>query len=496
VQSIALGPLDWTICAIYLIAVVGLGLWFSRKQDDNDDYFVGGRKMHWFPIGLSIFAGTFSSLSFVGLPRDGAYEDYHLLLGILFIPLVVMPIVGWWFVPLFHRLKVTSCYEYLELRFHRGIRLCASILFMFYTTLWMGNMLLAVGKILQVVLSLNDTQMKIAIATVGLLATIYTTLGGVKAVVWTDALQAFGLGGGMLLVLILALGKIDGGLAETIRVGAANDKFQMFRMDITSEANVFGACAFGFFVYLAGHAVNFTAVQRYVSMPSVREARRSLLVNGIMVTLTCSLFFFVGSTLFVYYDQMANPDTPTPFQVLHDREQGDQLLPYFVMNELPQIGLTGMLVAGLFAAAMSSMDSGINSLTASIVCDWRRGDQQSVSQSRKWCVLFGLLAITSSIVISLVTKAPVFKILMTIAGTFLGLLLGIFLLGMLVARANWQGAMMGLVGGIFIWGVCKYLGMTYWWDGACTTISTFAIGTLFSLSFPPPDTSLLKKRLG
>ncbi|MFT7643942.1 MAG: SSS family solute:Na+ symporter, partial [Pirellulaceae bacterium] len=350
-QSIALGPLDWTICAIYLIAVVGLGLWFSRKQDDNDDYFVGGRKMHWFPIGLSIFAGTFSSLSFVGLPRDGAYEDYHLLLGILFIPLVVMPIVGWWFVPLFHRLKVTSCYEYLELRFHRGIRLCASILFMFYTTLWMGNMLLAVGKILQVVLSLNDTQMKIAIATVGLLATIYTTLGGVKAVVWTDALQAFGLGGGMLLVLILALGKIDGGLAETIRVGAANDKFQMFRMDITSEANVFGACAFGFFVYLAGHAVNFTAVQRYVSMPSVREARRSLLVNGIMVTLTCSLFFFVGSTLFVYYDQMANPDTPTPFQVLHDREQGDQLLPYFVMNELPQIGLTGMLVAGLFAAA-------------------------------------------------------------------------------------------------------------------------------------------------
>jgi SSS family solute:Na+ symporter len=489
-----LGPLDWTICAVYLFVVIGLGLWFSRKQENNEDYFVGGRKMHWFPIGLSIFAGTFSSLSFVGLPRDGAYEDYHLLLSIFFIPIVVMPIVGWWFVPLFHRLQVTSCYEYLELRFDRCVRLVASALFMLYTTLWMGNMLVAVGKILQVVLDLSNLQMQIAIVVVGLLATIYTTLGGVKAVVWTDALQAFGLGGGMLLVLILAVGNINGGMPEILSVGAAHGKFDMFSTDIWSESNVFGACAFGFFVYLAGHSVNFTAVQRYVSMPSIRAARRSLLVNGTMVTLTCTLFFFVGTTLFVYYDQMDS--TTTIFHQLHDQKKGDQLLPYFVMNEIPQVGLTGLLVAGLFAAAMSSMDSGINSVTASVVCDWKRGDHQSVLQSRIWCALFGCLAIAAALAITLVTDAPVFKILMTIAGTFLGLLLGVFLLGMLVRRTNWQGAILGLIGGAIIFGICKYQGMTYWWDGACTTLGTLVIGTIASLLFPPPDISLLKKRLG
>ncbi|MCH2374044.1 MAG: hypothetical protein MK538_07650, partial [Planctomycetes bacterium] len=200
-----LQPLDWAICIAYLLVVLGIGSWFAREQETNEEYFVGGRRMNWFPIGLSIFASVFCSLSFVGLPREGAYADYHLMLSILFIPLIVTPIACWIFIPLYHRLQSISVYEYLERRFHRSIRLVGSVLFSLYNIGWIGTMLVAVGVILQAVLGLSEVQLTWTLVGVGVFATFYTTIGGVKAVVWTDVLQTFVLGGGMLAVLLMAV---------------------------------------------------------------------------------------------------------------------------------------------------------------------------------------------------------------------------------------------------------------------------------------------------
>jgi len=484
----SLSVLDWSICVAYLGVVVALGCWFASGQHSNEDYFVGDRKMHWFPIGLSLFAGTFSSLSFVGLPREGAYEDYHLLLGILCIPLVVAPLIAWLFIPLYHRLKLTSVYEYLELRFDRKIRLFASILFMLYTIGWMGNMLVAVGTILQVVLKLSDANSMITIVAIGLFATFYTTLGGVKAVVWTDALQAFALGGGMLVLLFLAMARIEGGLDTVLRVGAQHERFAMFRMEFGfDKGNFFGACAFGLFVYLAGHSVHFTAVQRYVSMPSVQAARRSLIVSGVMIGLVCTLFFFVGSTLFAFYQQTGNPI----YQELADDGKGDQLLPHFVMTEAPFFGLPGLLLAGLFAAAMSSIDSGVNSLTASIVCDWRRQKAATLGFSRGLTIAFGIATILTALILQQI-GGPVFRNLMVISGSFLGLLLGVFLLGILSPRSNRFGAWIGLTFGIVVFIVALKAGLASWWFGACTTSVTLIVGLVASLAFPPPPASKLK----
>ena len=122
--------IDWSICAGYLAIVLALGVWFARGQHSNEDYFVGGKKMHWLPIGLSLFAGLFSSLSFVGLPAEAAYNDYHLYLAILFIPLFVVPVVWIWFVPLYFRIGSISCHAYIEQRFNRPLRLLASVIFM------------------------------------------------------------------------------------------------------------------------------------------------------------------------------------------------------------------------------------------------------------------------------------------------------------------------------------------------------------------------------
>ncbi len=431
--------LDIAICVVYLLVVLGMGVWFAREQHDQEDYFVGGRRMHWLPIGLSIFAGTFSALSFVGLPREAAYDDYQFFIAILFIPLVVTPLVCWLFLPLYFRWRVTSCYEYLERRFHRSVRLLASLLYAVYTIGWMGNMLVAVGKILQEVLKLSDLQLGWMLVAIGMFATLYTSIGGVKAVVWTDALQAFALGLGMLVVLLMAVRQIDGGWAAVWRIGQAGGKFKLVHWEptwqgVVKNTNIFSICATGFFVYLAGHAVHFTAVQRYVSMPNIAAARRSLVVNGLMVAVVCLLFFLVGSTLFAYYQQTGDP----AYAELQAAGKEDQLLPRFIVSVVPQYGLAGLLLAGLFAAAMSSIDSGINSLTATVVCDWLAGRHPRLWVSRALCVMFGIAAVAAALVLR-EFGGNVFRVLMVIAGTFLGMLLGLFLLGMLSRRANTLG---------------------------------------------------------
>ena len=242
-QQIAM--LDWTICIGYLGVVIGLGVYFSNKQKNNDSYFLGDRNMHWIPVGLSLFATTFSSNSFVGLPAEGAYGDYHQLLAILFIPFVVIPITCIWFIPFYKGLGFTSLYEYLEHRFSRRVRLLASLIFMVYSAGWMGTMLLAVAKILDVVLKTESTGQTLAvIVIVGLLATLYTAMGGVKAVIWTDAIQAFALAGGMCFLLWLLLSNIDGGWTafQDARIGWWEIRYVPHRGRFGRTQPVFGLC--------------------------------------------------------------------------------------------------------------------------------------------------------------------------------------------------------------------------------------------------------------
>src|SRR5687768_8204122 len=157
-----MSPLDWIISVGAVVAMFAQGWWFSRAQKTTEDYFVGGRGMNWLAVGLSMFAATFSPLSFVGLPREAAYVDYHLYLAILFIPLFAAPIVGWLFVPIYHRLRLTSAYEYLELRFDRNARRLGSLLYGLYVIGWMGSMLYATSLIVQAALGL-DTGQRIAV---------------------------------------------------------------------------------------------------------------------------------------------------------------------------------------------------------------------------------------------------------------------------------------------------------------------------------------------
>lgn len=479
----SLGWIDWTIFSAYLVLVFALGLWFMRGQHSSEDYFVGGRKMTWWAVGVSLFATAFSSISFVALPSAAAYADYHLFLTYMFIPFVITPVLWWLFVPVYLRLGVTSVYEYLEVRFNRPMRRLGTLLFALYAIGWMGSMVYATGLILKAVLDLDPSQFRWTIIAVGLFATVYTSLGGIKAVIWTDVLQAATLGGGMLAVLLLSIEKIPGGVSKIVSLGVTHDKFLMFEisLDLTDPSLTFlSACSLGLFVYLTGYTTSQVTVQRYLCVRNLAEARRALAINAAVAALVALLFFFVGTTIFAYYRRAGGPGLPT-------LEKQDQLMPHFVLNELRgHVGLMGLLVAGLFAAVMSTIDSGINSLTAVVVYDWLSGRRLPVAASRLLCALFGLSVIGAALLAPLLGDA-VIKIIAVVAGAFLGLLFAVFLMGMLIPRANTAGAVVGLAAGAvslaFVWTQTDIQG---WWFGAYTCLPTFGVGVLASYLFAPP----------
>jgi len=489
-----LGLIDWGVCLAYLGVVFGLALWSVKGQENNEDYFVGGRKMNWLAVGVSMFATSFSSVSFLGLPQRGAYQDFSFYLTILCIPFVITPILWWVFVPLFVRLRVSSGYEYLGRRFGRPAQRIGSGLYCVYAIGWMGTMLYAVALTLQTVMGLSDTQYFWMLIGIGAYTTVYTVLGGLKAVIWTDVLQAGVLGGAIVAVLVLAVGRIDGGWSAFRALAHEHNKFQMFHLDanllaaknFTGSNTVFTALAYGLFMYLPGYAVAQNMVQRYVCAGSLAAGRGVVLLSAVINSVLGLAFLLVGTAVFVFYSQAGGPGLPTAGAEI---ARQDQILPYFVATQLPKIGLLGLILAGLFAAAMSTIDSGINAVISVIVYDWLSGRQLPLRISRTLTGLLGIVVIAAALIVPRFGD-NVLQIINVIAGTALGLLLAMFLLGMFLSRANLPGVLAGLAAGVASLAFVRiYTEIPNWWYGAFTIVPTFVVGAGASLLWPQPHES-------
>ncbi len=492
--------IDLLICVVYLALVFGLAWRSAKGQRDNEDYFLGGRNMSWFAVGVSMFATSFSSISFLGLPQRGAYQDFSFYLTILFIPFVVTPILWWVFIPMFVRLKVSSGYEYLGRRFGRPAQRLGSALYCLYAIGWMGTMLYAVALTLQAVMGLSEAQYHWTLVVIGSFATVYTVMGGLRAVIWTDVLQAAVLGAVIVTVLLLAVGRIDGGWSAFWVIATEHNKFQMFHLsrkllapeNFTGSNTIFTAAAFGLFMYLPGYTVSQNMIQRYVCAGSLTRGRSVVLLSAAINAGLGLVFLLVGTAVFAFYSQPDGIGLPAAGAEI---AKEDQILPYFVATQLPGIGLTGLILAGLSAAAMSTVDSGINGATSAIVYDWLSGRQLSLKTSR---ILSGVLGVT---VIGAALTVPalgdtVLGIITAIAGTCLGILLAIYLLGMLVRRANLQGVLTGFSAGLAcLAGVWIFTDIPTWWFGAFTIVPTFVVGVIASGFFPAPPESMLKNTL-
>jgi len=493
-------PVDWFVCIAYLVVVMGLAWRSARGQRDNEDYFLGGRRMNWLAVGVSMFATSFSSISFLGLPQRGAYQDFSFYLTILFIPFVITPILWWVFIPMFVRLKVSSGYEYLGRRFGMPVRRIGSVLYCLYAIGWMGTMLYAVALTLQTVMGLDAAQYRWTLIAIGAFATVYTVMGGLKAVIWTDVLQAVVLGVVIVAVMLLAVSRIDGGWSAFWAISTENDKFQMFHLNrrllapenFTGSNTVFTAAAFGLFMYLPGYAVAQNMIQRYVCAGSLARGRGVAVLSAAINAGLGLLFLLVGTALFAFYSQPGGSGLPVA-GVEIARE--DQILPYFVATQLPGIGLTGLILAGLSAAAMSTVDSGINGVTSVIVYDWLSGRQLPLRSSRALTAVLGATVIGAALVVP-VLGDTVLGIITAIAGTCLGMLLAIYLLGMLVPRANLQGVLTGFAAGLVcLVTVWVFTDVPKWWFGAFTIFPTFVVGAGASFLFPAPPKAALQETL-
>ncbi len=490
---------DWTICILYLALVFALALWTMRGQRDNEEYFVGNRRVNWLAVGVSMFATSFSSISFLGLPQRGAYQDFSFYLTILLIPLVITPLLWVFFVPLYVRLGVSSGYEYLRLRFGPAVQRVGSLLYCGYALGWMGAMLYAIALTLKGVMHLDPTQYLWTLIGLGAFSTAYTAVGGLRAVIWTDVLQAGVLGGAIVIVLVLAVAGIDGGWAGLWQIGAEHGRFTMFHLDrplwassnFTAPNTVYSALAFSLFMYLPGYTVAQNMIQRYVCSGGVSKGRGVVVLSALINAGLGFVFILVGVALFAYYQQPGGAGLPA-------LESQDQILPHFAATRAPGLGLLGLILAGLFAAAMSTLDSGINGVASVVVYDWLGGRELPVAVSRWLTVVLGALVIVAALVAPWIGD-NVIDIITTIAGTLLGGLLAVFLLGMFVRRTNSAGVLIGLAGGaLALAAVITGIGVPdswiipKWWYGAFTIFPTLVIGTLASLAFrPPPPESLV-----
>ena len=578
---------DYVVIVVYLVGIVIMGSLFARGQKNSDDYFVASRRMHWFPLALSIWASLTSANSMLGAPSYGYSQDLQQVPMAAFLGLLAAVIVIYLILPLLHRLKLTTAYTYLEKRYNLPVRCVGSALFMALRGGWLASVIFVPSLALSAVIPLpkiNEALGPIAaacgtngstlfwIVIVGVGATIYTTLGGLKAVIWTDVVQFFVFVIGLAAIWFMLIRELPDGLTtlreqlgnvprayagadrtvgwgETVVLdGSESREFEgksleyewrqvngpagveldgpdaaqasftapgktgdldavslAFALRVTTtgelplqsppavvEITVCDSPAgaevsaadrpplshtrphdtwfdfrWGFFF---GTGVTFwlllfssiagrvndagtdqVALQRYFSAETLKESKRAIWMNAICDIPLMPLMFLTGAGVLVYYAVFHNPDVPIA---------AGQAMPFFVAHKLNDLmpGLSGLFIAALFAATMSSVDSGINSLSAAVVIDFyrrlfvRHRDERHYLSASRWATLIlGLLATFAAMFMGRIGE--VWQIAVAVMGLFMGPLLGIFLLGFFTTRTNSAGALVGAVVG-FVCTVC------------------------------------------
>ncbi len=434
-------PLDYFVLGLYLTAMVGIGVWFARRETSTDEFFLAGRKIPWWAAGLSIFGTQLSAITFMAIPATSFGTDWRRFAGQLMV-LPVLVLVVQCLLPLFRRLNVTTAYEYLEARFSVVVRVMASSLFILFQLGRMGIVLLLPAIALSAVTGMDAT---LCIVLMGILATAYTALGGISAVIWTDVLQVVVLVGGAILCLVVTISDV-GGVGPMMDAAVAADKFHMFDWRWDPTEMVAWVLLVGFlFTNLVPYATDQTVVQRYLTTRNEREAAKSLWLNLAMALPAGMLFFGLGTALFVFYGAHPLERALLP-------ESADQLVPWFVVTHLPA-GVAGVVVAGIFAAAMSSLDSSMNSITTAIVNDFverfRDGEikRDYLPLARRLTVLLGVIGTSAAILLAKVEIRFLFDFFQQVIGLLGGGLAGVFLMGMFCSGANSKGAAIGLISG-------------------------------------------------
>jgi SSS family solute:Na+ symporter len=424
--------LDIVVIVIYLGAMAALGAWFAKRNNSTEQYFLGSRAFPGWAIGLSMLGTSISSFTFLAFPAAAFILDWRLVVPNLMLPFVAVLAILF-FIPLFRRGRTTSAFEYLEARYGPLMRLYGALTFLLLQLIRLGMVLFLVALPVQALLGVPITWV---IVLGGIFILIYTVAGGIEAVIWTDVIQTVILLGGGLMCVVLVVVELPGGLGQVFSEGAAAGKFGVGPVEWDlGQRTVFTMMLVGLFSWINEYSSNQNVVQRYLSASSTREARKATGICALMSVPTWALFFFVGTALFVYYQ--ANPDPAIAGM------DSDQVFPHFIVTQLP-VGLTGLIIAAVLAAAMSSLDSSINAVSTVTVIDlFKRRltpdrDDRFYLRVARWVALAaGGLMIGGALLFHQLPKESMVDLGLIVGAVSAGCLAGLFILGFFTRRVDY-----------------------------------------------------------
>ncbi|MGV8960197.1 MAG: sodium:solute symporter [Stenotrophomonas sp.] len=480
--------LDWAVIFVYLATMLGIGAWFyfNEKHGNTSDFFVGGRSIPFWAAGISLYATNTSSISFIAIPAKAFETNWQYMTNNL-IAVLGLVFVAIWIVPLLRRLNLMSVFSYLETRFHPAIRMLASGL----------CIVMQIGSRMSVILflpalaisTITGVDVAWSILVMGIFTIIYTTMGGMKAVIWTDFVQVFVMFGGALFAIGFIIQQIHGGVPEFMAAAMAENKTQLFdfSFDLT-KATVWGFIFLVVFDVVLTFPKDQVLMQRVLSTKSDKEAGRSIWTFAAMMIPGGFVFYGIGTALWVYYKN--NPERLNPLLPI------DATFPLFIAAELP-VGVTGLIIAGIFAAAMSTLSSIINSVSTLASVDFYEKlkknptPKQSVRFAEWIGVAVGVLGIAIALVMSRYDIHSLFDVSIELAGLLGGGFAGAYTLGMFTRRANAPGVAIGVAGSILITMVCWSMNLVHpYFYLAISILLCIVIGYVASLFFPAPAGSL------
>lgn len=477
---------DWSIIIVYLGGMIGLSVYWGRGQSSQEDYYVGGRKLPWWAVGVSTMATQTSAISFISIPAFVALKPGGGLTWLQYemaVPLAIILVMAL-LIPFFRKLELISVYEYLELRFDPSVRSLMSAVFLISRALATGVGVYASAIVLSVCLS---TPLWSTILIIGVVTIIYDTIGGITAVVYSDVIQMVILLGGLVLCIIYAAINVGG--FDTILSSFPAERWNTVDFSTGlgdgSTTPFWGFLIGGLFLYISYYGTDQSQVQRELSAGSLDDTKRSLAFNGLARFPLTVLYIFLGLAVGAAYMQSPELRAAVPTDHL------DYLVPQFILQHLPA-GMRAVLFAAILAAAMSSLDSALNSLSASTLRDFiERGrdlsQQRILLLSKLTTVMWGLIITGFAFLVGNISETVVEGI-NKIGSAFYGPILASFLTGVLSKRANATGVFVGVLAGVgfnlFLW---LALSEIYWmWWNLFGLLVSVAVTLMVSRVTAPP----------
>ena len=476
---------DYAVLLLYLVGITIFGTKFRRSQRTVKDYFIGAKNTHWLIISLSIVATETSTLTLIGVPAI-AYATFarpeqggnFTYLQVVFGYIVARIIISLIFIPAYFKGDLLTAYELLKKRFGTKTKNFAASLFLVMRALAEGVRVFAASLVLSAVLSVSlpgwPNLWLWSIIIVGVLTLIYTFEGGIAAVIWTDLIQLVIYVGGSLLAAYELIQLVPGHWATVAAHAAETNKFQLFSFtwDFTVPFTFWAGFLGGTFLTMASHGTDQLLVQRLLTCRDKRDSQKALVLSGFVVLFQFALFLMIGVMLSAYYKFYPLTTTLT---------SNDEIFPTFIVQRLPH-GVAGLVIAAIFAAAMSNLSGSLNSLSSSTVLDLYRPllnpddtDEHYLRLSRWFTAAWGVVLIAIAVVAR--GWGSVFTAGLTIASLVYGPMLGAFLLGVLTRRANQTGVMAGMAVSLaFMLGVKFYTTVAWTWYVLIGTIVCVAVG--------------------